>query len=66
MSYIYLVTRKDGFPIVGFTKKYSCDNFLSFNRLGDTDVNIFTMREGQKDGQVGAPKKVDKDFLKRK
>lgn len=58
MSYIYLVTRKDGFPITGFTRKYECDNFLTYKRLGDADVDIYTMRAGKTDGQVGAPRKI--------
>lgn len=50
MSYIYLVTRKDGFPIAGFGRKYECDYFLSRERLGDTNINLYTMCAGRKEG----------------
>lgn len=66
MSYIYLVTRKDGFPIVAFTRKYQCSNFLSYKGLTDADVDLYTMSEGGTAGKSGEPKKVDKDYLDRK
>lgn len=65
MSYIYLVTRKDGFPITSFTRKYMCKNFLSFKQLGNSDVNLYSMCEGKVEGQVGEPKKVDAEFFTR-
>lgn len=63
MPYIYLVTRKDGFPITSFTRKHMCKNFLSLKQLDDTNVNLYMMNEGRTEGKPGEPKKVDMEFF---
>lgn len=62
MAYIYLVTKKDGAPIAGFTRKYMLKNFLSYNKnkgLDNSNSDYYTMCEGGRD----TPKKVNKEFF---
>jgi hypothetical protein len=60
MARIYLVTNKNNnIPIAAFNRKYVCKNFLEYKKLNDSDVNLFSVREGW----VTESKQVNRAFF---